>query len=427
MSTYTAQEDGSEFFVLCNHGFQDLYLPGSPIQLMNNNFQACTEQCAAAGTACAGATFGFFGGSQQECYLYSKMLSAEAAAYPIVAAVRTSSSDGATGRRQVLQNGAFDGTLPPWISGQTSGGSQFMVDNNAATVRMSLATRAANAGTTADDSIILQQEISDTVGANVGYYTSLDVTIAPILSGPPKKRQASNNQVNCFVRLRSAAGDTFVTLPLGDTAGPRTLHGSGTTQEAGIQTILINVDCSGTLDVAVTFDNINFSAFEPDGSGSSCDTSLLTNGNFDSELTPWTLSQGSSTSASVSVSGGQAIVRFAANTGMNDAPARLTQSIAMPGQDTPYRITAQLIFTIASGSCSVGFATEIETLYFTGQISQSQTLPVSFDDLSEIQASRFALSISCYSPSGGINSVGIDSVALVMNPSEECPSSSTTG
>jgi hypothetical protein len=105
---------------------------------------------------------------------------------------------------------------------------------------------------------------------------------------------------------------------------------------------------------------------------------------------------------------------------MNDAPANLAQSIAMPANQL-YRITAQLVFTIASGSCSVGFGTEIETLYFVGQIDRTQTLPVTFDGTSEIQASRSIISITCYSPTGGINSVGIDSVALVMNPGAECP------
>ena len=413
LSTYTAQEDGSEFLVLCNQGFQDLFLPGSPIQLLNNNFQACTEQCAAAGTSCAGAAFGTFGGSRQQCYLYSKMLSTDAPAYPIVAAVRTSSSDGALSRRQILQNGGFDGTLTPWTSGQAASGSNFTVDSNTALVRLSLATRAANTGADVEDSIRLQQQISDPVEANTAYFTSLDITVEPV--------QASGNQVSCFITLRSAEGDTYVSRTLGDTAGPRTVYGSGTVQESGIQVMLINALCTGSRDVVVRFDNVAFSAFEPDGSGQGCDTSLLTNGNFDSELPPWTTSQAdTSKSASWSVSGGQAIVRWAANTGMNDAPANLAQSIAMPANQL-YRITAQLVFTIASGSCSVGFGTEIETLYFVGQIDRTQTLPVTFDGTSEIQASRSIISITCYSPTGGINSVGIDSVALVMNPGAECP------
>jgi hypothetical protein len=103
-------------------------LPGSPISLMNNNFEACTEQCAAAGTSCAGVTFGSFGGSQQLCYLYSRMLASEAPEYPIVAAVRTSNSDGAPGRRQILQNSGFDGTLVPWMSGRTASGSEFTIE-----------------------------------------------------------------------------------------------------------------------------------------------------------------------------------------------------------------------------------------------------------------------------------------------------------
>jgi hypothetical protein len=394
---------------------------------MNPTFEACTEQCAAAGTSCAGATFGSSDDSQQECYLYSRIVASETRpAYPIVAAIRTSSSEGSS-RWQILQNGGFDGTLTPWTSGRTASGSEFAIDGNTARVIMQLATRAAETGAAAEDSILLQQEISDPVGANTAYYTSLDLTIEPVSTGPlPRKRQASNNHANCSVRMRSAAGDTFVTIRLGDTAGPRTIYGSGTTQSAGIQVILINADCIGTSNVVVRLNNILFFSSEPDSSGPGCDTSLLTNGNFDSELSPWTLSQRTFTSASVSVSGGQAIVRFAANTGMTDAPARLTQDIAMPA-DQPYRIMAQLVVTIADGSCQVGFATEIEALYFTEQISQSGTIPITYDGVSEIQASKFAVTVNCYSPSGGINSVGIDSVAVVMNLGAECSSSSTTG
>jgi hypothetical protein len=390
---------------------------------LNNNFEACTEQCAAAGTSCAGAAFGSFGGSQQQCYLYSKMVAAEAPAYPIVAAIRTSSSDGAIGNRQVLQNGGFDGTLTPWTSGQTASGSGFTVVDNTATIRMSLAARAASTGANAEDSIVLQQQIRNPVDADNGYFLSMDVTIQPVLTGPTKKRQASNSQVTCTILVRSGAGDTFVSQVLGDATGPRTIYGSGTTQAAGIQIMLINVVCRGTRDVVVRFDNIKFSVFEPDNSGSSCDTSLLKNGNFDSQLAPWTFSQGASTSASVAVTGGQAVVRFGANTGINDAPARLTQSITMPAGQA-YRITAQLVFTIASSSCQVDFRDEHGRLTNTDQIDRSQTIPFVYNDVSDIQATNFTISVSCGSPNGGVNSVGVDSVALILNPDEECP---TTG
>jgi hypothetical protein len=331
------------------------------------------------------------------------MVAADTPAYPIVAAIRTSSSEGAIGNRQILRNGGFDGTLTPWTSGQTASGSGFMVVDNAATIRMSLAARAASTGANAEDSIVLQQQISDPVGADTGYSMSMDVTIQPVLTGPTRKRQASNNLVTCTVLVRSGAGDTFVSRVLGDTAGPRTIYGSGTTQAAGIQIMLINVVCRGSRDAVVRFDNINFSAFEPEDSGSSCDTSLLTNGNFDSQLSPWTFSQGASTSASVAVSGGQAVVRFGANTGINDAPARLTQNITMPANQA-YRITAQLVFTIASSSCQVDFRDNYGRLTNTDQIDRSQTIPFTFHAVSDIQATSFTISVSCGSPNGGINS-----------------------
>jgi hypothetical protein len=399
-------------------------VPGSPISLMNNDFEACTEQCAAAGSSCAGVTFGSFGGSQQLCYLYTKMLAAsEAPEYPIVAGVRTSNSDGAPSRRQILQNSGFDGTLTPWTSGQAASGLEFTIDDNTATVILS----PANAGTVMEDSILLQQQISDPAGARTGYFTSMDMNVEPVLLGPPSKRQSSESQVTCSITLRSAEGDTYVSQTLDDTAGPKTIYGSGTVQEAGIQIMLINAVCSGSRDVVVRVDNVAFSVFEPVSSGPGCDTSLLKNGDFDSELTPWTTSQGNSNSASVSVSGGQAVVTWSGSAGEEDDPVRITQSdVALPG-DQPYRITAQLVVTIASGSCEVGFATELERLYFTGQLSESQTLPVIYDGVSEIGTSQFAVTVKCYSPEGGINSVGIDSVALVLNPGAECPSSSTTG
>jgi hypothetical protein len=420
MSTYTSEQDGSEFLVLCNKGFQALYLPGSPIQLMNNNFEACTEQCAATGTSCAGATFG--GTDQQECYLYYKMLASDAPAYQIVAAVRMSSSDGAPGRRQILQNSGFDGTLTPWTSEPIASGPQFTIVDNTATVRMSLAS-GANVGEPAR----LQQQISIPVGANTAYFTSMDITIEPDLTGPvPRKRQASGGQVSCDVNVQSLGGDYYVAEVLGDTKGPKTIYGSGTTQEAGIQTMVISVVCRGSLDVVVRFDNLAFSVFEPVSSEPGCETSLLTNGNFDSELSPWTFSQDASTSASVAVSGGQAVVRFGATTGVNDAPARLTQNITMPVNQA-YRITAQLVFTIASSSCSVVFANDLEGLANTDQTNRSQTIPFTFNSASDIQATMFTIAVSCGSPGSGINSVGIDSVALVLNPGAECSSSSTTG
>ena len=335
------------------------------------------------------------------------MVASEAPSYPLVAAVRTSGSEGALARRQILQNGEFDGTLSPWTSSQTDSGSEFTIDDDSASVVMSLASKAlARRGV---ESINLQQEISDLAAANLGYYTSLDITVT------------SDSPVVCQIFVRSQTGDSYVNTLVRNTAGPMTIYGSGTTQEPGVSAILLNLECEGTSNAVVQLDNLSFWSFEAATSGPGCDTSLLTNGDFDSSLSPWVTSQGGTrTSASWSVSGGQAIVTWARDAQLLDAPARLTQSAGIPA-NVDYRITAQLVFNIASGSCLVGFGTEIERLYNTDQTSQSGRVPITFDGFSEIQSFEFYVSVSCYSPAGDINSVGIDSVALVVNPGAECP------
>lgn len=339
------------------------------------------------------------------------MLASDAPAYQIVAAVRTTSSEGVPGRRQILRNGGFDGTLSPWISSQTESGSEFTINDDSASVVMSLASGKRALARRALGSIILQQEIIDPAEANLGYYTSLDITVT------------SDSPVECqlFVRSVSGGGDTYVKLIIPNTGGPMTIYGSGTTQVPGVSTILINVDCVGENDVEIQLDNLSFWSFEKDSSGPSCDTSLLTNGDFDDSLSPWIPSQdGTSASASWSVSDGQAIVLWAANAGLTDSPARLTQSAVIPA-NLDYRITAQLVFNIASGSCSVVFGTNIERLDNTGQITQSGRRPISYDGFSDVQSSQFYVAVSCYSPAGDANNVGIDSVALVLNPGAKCP------
>jgi hypothetical protein len=146
----------------------------------------------------------------------------------------------------------------------------------------------------------------------------------------------------------------------------------------------------------------------------------LQNGGFDTAFPPWITSQGRSTSASFSVSGGQANVQFAAGASTDDDQAQISQSANIP-TDTSYKITADLYVTITpQGSCAVNFRNEFESLYTTGQITTSQRLPVDFDGISDIASSTFAISISCSGPD--VNRVGIDTVGLIVNSGQNCSS-----
>lgn len=367
------------------------------------------EQCAGQGTQCAGATFG---GPNQDCYLYSKMLPADAPNYPIVAAVRTSNQDGATERRQILLNGGFDGgSLSPWTSGTGNAGNQFSVNGNAAIVVVP-----------SGDSNTLSQAIGDPAVGNAAYYYSMDVNVGASVPPPRRKRQAQNSPVSCQIDLQNAVGDTFYRQVLAvTTAGVKTVYGSGTIRQGGILNFVVNVECSGSADSVIRLDNISFFVFEPTGGfDQDCpsDTSILRNGGFDTAFPPWTTSQGSSTSAQFSVSGGQALVTYAANADNGDDLARIAQSAAIP-TDTNYRITADLFFTIGSGSsCAVNFGNEFEVLYTTGQITTSQALPVSYDGMSDIASSQFAITLTCSGPS--VNRVSIDNVAVILNPGQSC-------
>jgi hypothetical protein len=127
----------------------------------------------------------------------------------------------------------------------------------------------------------------------------------------------------------------------------------------------------------VSFENVVFYAFVANSDSNpdcSSDTSILQNGGFDTDFPPWTTSQGSSTSASFAVSGGQAIIQYAAGASAEDDEAQLSQSADIPF-NTGYTITADLYVTLKSqGSCSVEFRNEFESLYNTGQISTTREL-----------------------------------------------------
>lgn len=378
---------------------------------MNPTLQACTEQCAAAGTQCAGVTFGTFGGSELQCYLHSKMLAAEAPSYSIVAAVRTSNEQGLDVRRDIVANGGFDGSLSPWTSTSSNSGNQFTVDENEAAARVPLG-----------DSLSLSQEIPVPAVGNAAYFFSMDIRTSVSTPLPRLRRQASTSPVSCQINLQNGLGDTFYSQVLGVADGLRTMYGSGTIQQGGISDLVINVQCSGTSDGVVSFDNIFFYVYLTTGDSNppcSTGTSILQNGGFDSStFSPWTTSQDSSISAEFSVSGGQAIVEIAAGASTNDGEARISQSANIPA-DTSYKITADLYVIITrQGSCAVNFRNEFEILYTTGQITTSQRVPVYVDATSDIASSVFAVTVSCSGP--GNNRVEIDTVGLVVNSGQEC-------
>jgi hypothetical protein len=332
------------------------------------------------------------------------MLASEAPSYSIVAAVRISNEQGRDARRDIVENGGFGESLSPWTTSSTSTGNQFTVVDSAASALIPSGALLS-----------LSQEIPEPAVGNAAYFFSVDIRISASIQPPRLKRQASTSPVDCQINLQNGLGDTFYSQVLGVADGARTMYGSGTIQQGGISDLVINVQCTGTSDSVVSFDNVLFYVFLTTGDSNppcSTGTSILQNGGFDTAFPPWTTSQGISTSAGFSVSGGQANVEFAAGASAEDDEARIAQSADIPS-DTSYKITADLYISITpQGSCAVNFRNEFESLYTTGQITTSQRLPVDFDGISDIASSVFAVTISCSGP--GINRVGIDTVGLIV-------------
>lgn len=381
------------------------------------------EQCAGRGTECAGVTFGEIDELPNQCYLHERMVASDdAASASVAAAIRTSNEEGLAGRTQTVQNGDFAGSLDPWTSSQRIAGDAFEATNNAAVARLTLASRAADTGAPANEAVFLRQVLGQPVTSNVGYYVTMDVGIELVPEPGRRKRQDSSSDVICQIDVQNGLGDFFYGQTLAPFNGIKTESGSGTTQNGGIGNIVINTACEGSADVVVSFANFAFFVFQTTNGPNDCesDVSILQNGNFDSDFTPWTTSQGSSTSASFYISGGQAIVQFGANRPEGEDDARIAQAVTIP-RDTPYTLTADLFFTIPSGYCNVAFRNELEAIYYTGQITSSQRLPVRFDSETEINASEFAITVNCYSAAGAVMRVGIESVALVLIPGQACP------
>ena len=81
-----------------------------------SSYDGCLALCVAQGSACAGITFGKFGGSDVQCYLKRKMSPAlTAPAYVVDSAVRMTGPNGVS--QSLLTNGNFDtGDLTGWTS-----------------------------------------------------------------------------------------------------------------------------------------------------------------------------------------------------------------------------------------------------------------------------------------------------------------------
>lgn len=334
------------------------------------------------------------------------MLTADVPSYPIVAVVRMSSAEGLDNRREIVENGGFDGTLAPWTSGNGStSGNQFTVTDNVATCVVP-----------PGDSNTLSQEIPQPAVGNAGYYFTLDLSLDAPGGG------SGTNPASCQIDLQNGVGDLFYRQVIGVNGDIKTVYGSGTVRQGGILNMIVNVECSGAADSVIRLDNVVFYVYQADG-GTSPDcsggnASILVNGNFDTQYLPWTTSQGSSTSASFSISAGIANVLFAAGASVNDDEARISGSASIT-TDTNYLLTSDLYFTISEGgSCAVNFRNEFESLYFTGQITNSQSLPLRFEGTSDIASQQFAIGVSCSGP--GENRVGIDDVSLVLNPGQNC-------
>ena len=338
------------------------------------------------------------------------MLPAATPSYPIVAAVRTSNEQGPDVRRNIVQNGGFDGSLSPWTSGSTNTGNQFTIVDGVATAIVP-----------SGDSITLSQEIPQPSVGNDAYFFSMDIRTTASTPPARAKRQTSTSPVSCQINLQNTLGDTFYSQILDVADGFTTMYGSGTIQHAGSSNLVINAQCSGTSDGDVFFDNIFFYVFQASSDSNpdcSSGNSILQNGDFDNSLPPWDVFQGSSTSASFSVSGGQANIQFTAGASPDDDEAQLKQPADIPN-NTGYTITANLYITLTSqGSCLLEFRNEFESLYSTGQISTSQQLPISVDGTSDIASSVFAITLSCSGP--GVNRVGINTVSLVLKSGQNC-------
>lgn len=407
-------EDGSEFMLLCNRDFAPFPLGGvSSFQI--TDFDSCMELCADQGTACAGITFGGFGGPFEGCRLQRSMLPWSTYTDGIASAVRIG---GSGVRLQPLQNSAFDNTLSPWVSGTTTSGQAFELHDNAARVLIDLAApgppRLKARRDFRDDGLTISQEFAQPVTGNNAYYMSFDVgfDVAP-------------GDVQCQIYVTNGMGDLFSNLALNAVNGVSTIYGSGTIGSGFTPRIVINVVCMGSTDVMVTLDNIIFDLYPPSsGSPTVCDRNrqVIQNSNFNSGLDFWLFSQGESSSASFSYFGDRARVAFDASRTSQDDPAVVSQTAFAVESGTTYSAYVDVYFTVApSGSCSLDLRSDVESISYTGQVFQSGWFPITVQGTFETEVHALVLRIDCLP---GNSLVEFDNVYLYLNPGPDCPPNS---
>lgn len=355
------------------------------------------------------------------------MLASDTPAYEVVAAVRTTGPSNSPFRQQFVKNGGFDDGLTSWESGTSIYGAQFAVIDGSAEVFLPLvsqeipgqgngipggrrlATRAAQ-----EDTITLQQTFTGSTFENNPYYMSFDIAF----------KGAPLGVVNCQIIVTNGIGDVFFELPITANPGTTTMYGSGSILFGSTPRITFNIDCIGSSDVFVRLDNVLFNTFAVSYGTGTCNANrqVIQNPNFDDGLALWTTSPGVDNTASFSMFGHRVRASFSLARGSSDAPGKISQTVNLPA-NTPYTFYADLFFTIDSGTCAVSFGTDFENIYFTGQITSSQWLPVSERGVFGIDANAWVLSVDCYPGSG--NRVELDNVYIYLDPGMDCPPPNT--
>lgn len=405
-------EDGSQFMLLCRQSFVVSELVGVDSSSVSD-FESCLELCAEQGTPCAGFTYEALGG---QCRLQSQMKPSDTTADGLVSVVRMGGPNGATGRFSPVQNGMFDNTLDPWFSTTSNTGQRFAFNNNAARALLEIGSAPpdrprlrARQSSPQPDSLTFQQDFSQPISGGYAYYLSFDLGFDLVSPG----------QDECQIYMQNGIGDIYTNLIVDVTNGMNQIYGSGSFV-GSVPRILFSVGCSGSSDLYITLDNIIFDLYPTSRPNTVCDSNrqVVENSNFDSGLVSWNFSQGLSTSASFSVFSNRARITFDPSRSSQDDPAVVSQALAIPS-GTNFTSYVDVSYTIPPlGSCSFDIRTDVESIYFSGQIFQNGWQPYTTSGTFETDVQAFVLRVDCY-PGG--TSVDFDNVYLYLNPGPDCP------
>ncbi|KAK6431175.1 hypothetical protein LTR95_012663 [Oleoguttula sp. CCFEE 5521] len=359
---------GSTYVFVCNQDFKSSRLVGVDSSRFTN-LTACVDFCTAQGTACAGITFGTFGGSTTQCYLHSRMQESDYPGYTVTAAVRASGPITGPVRKNLVTNGRFANGLTSWLS-QNSNNSNIAALNGLASVTMSLASQSSKAnGAAIDSSAILYQTFPTSNYSVAGVQFFLAVTLGVTVG--------FND--SCNVAIGTGGGDSFYSALYAATTS-RTVYAAGVIDYDFSQLTLI-AECVGRTDASLTYTNVTLLTYAPSpGSTLSChvEGNVILNNGFNTALSPWTVSQNTSASFA-GIASGQYVVRYAAGTAPGGSSVLLTQGISVPANEY-FTSNADLYFTVGGNGdvCSVRFSDDVETLYATNQIYSSQYVPINF-------------------------------------------------